>query len=116
MQSSFTDLEDLKLFLSIVNSYLASISFLFKIIARNLSELTIISFCFNQRTADLDSCSKVFKIPVKVLQMVEMILSPARLCRSDFLMHRNKSLRNILKRIGPNTETCGTPDKMFGMH
>ena len=28
-------------------------------------------------------------------------------------MHRNRSLRNILKRIGPNIEPCGTPDKMF---
>ena len=28
-------------------------------------------------------------------------------------MHRNRSLRRILKRIGPNTEPCGTPDKMF---
>ena len=30
-------------------------------------------------------------------------------------MHRirNKSLRNILKRIGPNIEPCDAPDKMF---
>ena len=42
-----------------------------------------------------------------------MILSPAKLCKSDFLMHRNKSLRNILKRIGPNIEPCGKADKIF---
>ena len=32
---------------------------------------------------------------------------------SNFLMDRNKSFRNILKRIGPNIEPCGIPDKMF---
>ena len=42
-----------------------------------------------------------------------MVLSLAKLFESDFLMHRNKSLRNILKRIGPNTDPCSTPDKMF---
>ena len=42
-----------------------------------------------------------------------MVLSSAKLCKSDFLMHRNKSLRNILKRIEPNIEPCGIPDKIF---
>ena len=42
-----------------------------------------------------------------------MVLSLAKLCKSDFLLHRNESLRNILKRIGPNIEPCGTPDKIF---
>ena len=42
-----------------------------------------------------------------------MVLPAAKLCKSDFLMYRNKSLRNALKRIGPNKEPCGTPDKMF---
>ena len=73
--------------------------------------MTSISFCLNQLTADSDSCSKVFKSPVKVLQVAMMVF--LKLCKSDFLMHRNKSLRNILKRIGPNIEPCGTPDKMF---
>ena len=102
--------------LSIVNLYLASLSFLFKIIVENLSALVIISFCLNQLTADSDSCPKVFKVfksPVKVLQVAVIVLSSAKLCKADFLMHRNKSLRNVLKRIGPNIEPCGTPDKMF---
>ena len=42
-----------------------------------------------------------------------MILSSAKLCKSDFLMHGNKTLRNTLKRIEPNIELCGTPYKMF---
>ena len=42
-----------------------------------------------------------------------MVLSSAKLCKPDFLMHGRKSLRNILKRIGPNIKPCGTPDKMF---
>ena len=28
-------------------------------------------------------------------------------------MHKNKSLRNILKKIEPNIEPCSTADKMF---
>ena len=28
-------------------------------------------------------------------------------------MHKNKSLRNILKRVRANIEPCGTPDKIF---
>ena len=42
-----------------------------------------------------------------------MIFSSPKLCKSDFLMHGNKTLRNILKRIQPNIEPCGTPYKMF---
>ena len=113
MASSFTDLVDSITLLSIDSLYLASLSFLFKTIAWNLSALTIILFCLYQLTADSDSCSKVFKSPVKVLQVAVMVLSLAKLCKSDFLMHRNKSMRNILKRIGPNIEPCGTPDKIF---
>ena len=40
-----------------------------------------------------------------------MVLSSAKLCQSDFLMHKNKSLRSILKRIGPNMEPGGAPDQ-----
>ena len=72
MPSSFTDLVDSILLLSIFRLYLASLSFLFKIIAWNLSALTIISFSLNQLTADSDSYSKVFKSPVKVLQVTLM--------------------------------------------
>ena len=45
--------------------------------------------------------------------MAVKVLSSAKLCKSDFSMHRNKSLRNISKMIGPYIEPCGTPDKIF---
>ena len=32
---------------------------------------------------------------------------------SDFLMHKIKTKRHILKRIGPNIEPCSTHDKKF---
>ena len=98
--------------LSIVSLYQASFSFLFKIITWNLSVLTIILFCFNQCTADSNSCSKVFKSLVKVLQAV-MVLSSAKLCMPDFLMYRNKSLRNILKKIGPNKKVVWNTVERF---
>ena len=41
--------------------------------------------------------------------MAVMILSSAKLCKSEFLMHRKKSLRNILRKIRP----FGTPGKIF---
>ena len=65
MPSSFTDLVDSMLLLSIVSLYLASLTFLFKIVAWNLSALIIISFWLNQLTADSNSCFKVFKSHVK---------------------------------------------------
>ena len=99
--------------LSIVSLYLALHSLLFKIIASKLSALTIISFCLTQIKADSDFCSKVFKSSDKVLQVAVMVLSSTKLCKSDFLMHKNESLRDILKRVRPNIEPRGTPDKMF---
>ena len=42
-----------------------------------------------------------------------MVLSSAKLCRSEFFSHKNRFLRNILNKIGPSTEPCGTPDRIF---
>ena len=91
LPSSFTDLVDSISMFSIVSLYLASFYFLAKIIAWNLSALTIISFCLSQPTADSDFCSKIFKSPVKVLQVAVMVLSSAKLCKSAFLMQRKTS-------------------------
>ena len=110
--SCLTDLVDLVSLLSIVSLYLASLSFLSKIIAWNLYALTIIAFCLNQLTADWDSCSKIFKSPVKVLQVAVMLLLSAKLCKSEFLIHRSKSLKNISKQIRLNIESFSTPDKI----
>ena len=82
--------------------------------AWNLSVLTIILFCLNQLTANSDSCSIVFKSPFNVLQVGVMVSSLAKLCKSNFLIHRDKSLRNILKRIGPNIENCDFQAYSFG--
>ena len=79
MPSSFTDLVESISLLFIVNLHLASLSFLFKIIAWNLFALTIVLFCLNQLTANSDTCSKLFKRPVKVLQVAGMVLSSAKL-------------------------------------
>ena len=48
MASPFTDLVDTVLVLSIVTLYLVSLSFLFEIVARNLSTLIIVLFNLNQ--------------------------------------------------------------------
>ena len=112
MPSSFTDLVDSISLLSMVGLYLASLSFSFKVTAWNLSALKSFRLVWTS-LADWGSCYKVFESPVKVLQVAVMVLSSAKLCKSDILMHRNKSLRNILKMIGPNMEPCGIPDKMF---
>ena len=61
--SSFADLVNSISLLSIVSLYLTSL-YLHLTVARNLSALTIISFCLNQPTAD--SGSKVSKSPVSV--------------------------------------------------
>ena len=37
------------------------------------------------------------------------VLSSAKLQTSDFVMEKNKSFMNILKRRGPRTDPCGTP-------
>ena len=79
----------------------------------NLSALTIIFFCLKQLRADSDSCSKFFKSPAKVLQVAKMVLSLEKLSKFDFLMHKNKSFKNMLKRIGPNIEPCRAADKIY---
>lgn len=111
---SFTDMVNLISLLSIVSLHVASLSSLFKIIAWNLSALRINSFCLNQ--ADSGFCPKVSKGSVKVSHVAVIALSSTKLWKSDFLMHKNKSLRNILTRIIPDLELCGIPDKMFGMY
>ena len=101
------------LLLSIASFYLASLSFWFKIVALDLSALTIIWFCLNQLTADSVSCFKVFKSSVKVLQVAVMVLSLTKLCKSNFLMLKNQILRNILKRLWLDIESWGTPNKIL---
>ena len=40
----------------------------------------------------------------------EIVLSSAKLWRSEFLIYIKRSFMNKLKRIGPKIEPCGTLD------
>lgn len=81
----------------------------------NLLGLTIMVFFLNQLIATSDAHSK-FDIKFPKLSKIEsMILSSGKLLIlliSVYLIHRNKSLMKILKRIGPKIEPCGTHNKV----
>ena len=42
--------------------------------------------------------------------VADIVLSSAKLKRSDNFNVESRSLRNILNNIGPNIDPCGTPD------
>ena len=42
--------------------------------------------------------------------VVDIVLSSAKLKRSDNFNVESRSLRNILNNIGPSIDPCGTPD------
>ena len=46
--------------------------------------------------------------------VVDIVLSLAKLKRSDNFSAEGRSLRNILNNIGPNIDSCGTPDSNVG--
>ena len=58
----------------------------------------------NQIIADFDSFLSVWQRLVKLLQVTAMILSSAKLCKSEFFSHKNRSVNNIWKKIGPSIE------------
>ena len=66
----------------------------------------------NQSTADSDSFSNVPRRSFRFLQLTAMVLSSAKLCKSDFVCHKNKSFIKNLNRIGPTTKAHGTPDSL----
>ena len=78
---------------------------LFKIIDWNFSGLTII-FRLIQSTTFSDSFSKV----VSSASFEEIVLSSAKLYISDFCSVVSRSFRNMLNKIGPKMEPCGTPE------
>ena len=41
------------------------------------------------------------------------VLSSAKLQMSDFKLQKNRSFMNILNKIGPRIEPCGTPSIIF---
>ena len=48
-----------------------------------------------------------------MLQVAVMVLSLTKLSNSLFLIHKNKSLKNILKRIGHDIELWDASNKML---
>ena len=63
---------------------------------------------FKPITTDSDSFSSVRRRWFRSLQVTAMVLSSAKLCKSDFFSHKNKSFIKMLNRIGPSTDPCGT--------
>ena len=70
----------------------------------NLSEFTIMLLILNQSTADSDSFFNVSRNALLFLDATEIALSSAKIHISEFFNTSGKSLRNILKRIGPRTD------------
>ena len=72
-------------------------------------------FFLNQLIATSDAHSKFDIKFLKLSKIESMILSSGKLLIlliSVYLIHRNKSLMKILKRIGPKIEPCGTHNKV----
>ena len=70
---------------------------LFIIIAWNLSAILLLFL--NQSTADSDSFPSVRRRSSRFLKVAVMVLTSAKLCKLDFVSHKNNSFRNILNRI-----------------
>ena len=79
---------------------------MFKIIAWNLSGLTIISLFLSQLTSERDSSSNA---NTKLYNL-------SKLGMSDLVNHESDSFSHILKKIGPNVDGCGTSKKKNVKH
>ena len=88
-----------------------NIFFLLKIFASNLSGLTTTILLFlSQLTTEFDSSSKERK-RLSYPSLVTLIVLPlAKLLTLDLINHKNKLLRNTMRRIIPNTDPCGKPE------
>ena len=47
-----------------------------------------------------------------IAALEQMVLSFAKLCKSDFFSHKNKSFIKVLNRTGTSIEPCDTPESM----
>ena len=81
-----------------------------KIIDWNFSGLSIILFRQNQSIAFSETFSKVVSGASFSLEIEEIVLSPATLYISEFSSVVSRSFRNMLNKIGPRMELCGTPE------
>ena len=61
--------------------------------------------------ADSNYFSKDWKGLFRFLKVTAMVLSSAKLCKSDFVSHMNKSFIKMLNRSGPSIESSGTPKR-----
>ena len=61
-------------------------------------------------TDSSDSCFEVSNRWSMLSAVVDIVLSLAKLKRSDNFNVERRSLRNILNNIGPNIDPSGTPD------
>ena len=82
-----------------------------RIIAWNFEGLAIIWLLLSHSIAILDSLLRISISWLRVLSAAESVWSSAKPCSFAFVININKSLINILKRIGPRMDPCGTPEK-----
>ena len=66
-------------------------------------------FCLNQSTASSDSFFKVDSSTSFSFEVEEIVLSSAKLYKSEFSSVVSRSFRNMLNKIRPKIEPCGTP-------
>ena len=80
------------------------------IIDWNFSGSAIMLFRLNQSTAFSDSSSKVVSSASFSLEIEKIVLSSAKLYISEFSSVVSRSFRNMLNKIGPKMEPCGTTE------
>ena len=67
-------------------------------------------FYLNHWTTFSDSEVKLLISSFGDFSVYEIVLSSAKLCNSAFSIQRKRLLMKILKRMGPKSDPCGTPD------
>ena len=96
ISSNFTDLIVSISLLYIFNLCVIAFFLLLFIIAWNLSGLAIMLLVLNQSSADSDSFSSVRRRLFRFLQATAMVLSSAKLCKSDFVYHTITRFASVL--------------------
>ena len=76
----------------------------------NLSGLTIIMFSLNHCTAFPDSQVKLFINSSRDFSVHEIVLLSEKLHNSAFSIQIKRSLKKMLKILGPKIDPCGTPE------
>lgn len=79
---------------------------------KNLSSISIMLIFLNRNITISHSFRRVSHSFVKSL-LQRYNISSVKSASSGSFIKRNKLLKNILKRIGPRMDPCGTPNKMI---